>query len=57
MMESEEIRRLARQIENKIDASILPDGTCLFDPIKVRLALELVLSVLQAHSSKTEESN
>ena len=57
MMESEEIRRLARQIENKIDASILPGGTCLFDPIKVRLALELVLSVLQAHPSKTEESN
>lgn len=57
MMESEEIRRLARQIENKIDASILLDGTCLFDPIKVRLALELVLSVLQAHPSKTEESN
>lgn len=57
MMESEEIRRLVRQIENKIDASILPDGTCLFDPIKVRLALELALSVLQAHPSKTEESN
>ncbi len=57
MTESEEIRKLVRQVETEIDASILPDGTCRFDPIKVRLALELVLSVLQAHPSKTEESN
>ena len=57
MMESEEIRRLVRQIENEINASILPDGTCLFDPIKAGLALELALSVLQAHPSKTEESD
>ena len=57
MTGSEEIRKLVRQVETEIDASILPDGTCRFDPIKVRLALELVLSVLQAHPSKTEESN
>ena len=57
MTESEEIRKLVRQVETEIDVSILPDGTCRFDPIKVRLALELVLSVLQAHPSKTEESN
>lgn len=57
MMESEEIRRLVRQIQNKIDGSILPDGTCLFDPVKVRLVLELVLSVLQTPPSKAEESN
>ena len=57
MTESEEIRKLVRQVETEIDASILPDGNCRFDPIKVRLALELVLSVLQAHPSKTEESN
>ena len=58
MTKGEEIRRLVKKVENQIEEGVLPDGNCLFDPLKVRLALELVLSVLeQSHPAKTKESN
>ncbi len=58
MTKGEEIRRLVEKVEDQVEEGILPDGGCLFDPLKVRLALELVLSVLeQSHPAKTEESN
>jgi hypothetical protein len=58
MTKGEEIRRLVKKVENQVEEGILPDGKCLFDPLRVRLALELVLSVLeQNHPAKTKESN
>ncbi len=58
MTKGEEIRRLVKEVESQLEEGILPDGSCLFDPLKVRLALELVLSVLeQSHPAKTKESN
>ena len=58
MTKGEEIRRLVKKVENQVEEGILPDGNCLFDPLKARLALEQVLSVLeQNHSAKTKESN
>lgn len=58
MTKGEEIRGLVKKVENRVEEGILPDGNCLFDPLKVRLALELVLSVLeQNHPPKTKESN
>lgn len=47
MTKGDEIRGLVREIENRVEAGILPDGNCIFDPLRVRLALELVLSVLE----------
>ena len=44
MTKGDEIRGLVREIENRVEAGILPDGNCIFDPLRVRLALELVLS-------------
>lgn len=58
MTKGEEIRRLVKKVEARIEECVLPDGSCLFDPLKARLALELVLSVLeQSCPAKTEESN
>lgn len=47
MTKGDEIRGLVREIENRVEAGILPDGNCIFDPLRVRLALEFVLSVLE----------
>ena len=47
MKKGDEIRGLVREIENRVEAGILPDGNCIFDPLRVRLALEFVLSVLE----------
>lgn len=47
MTKGDEIRGLVREIGNRVEAGILPDGNCIFDPLRVRLALELVLSVLE----------
>ena len=47
MTKGDEIRGLVREKENRVEAGILPDGNCIFDPLRVRLALELVLSVLE----------
>lgn len=65
MTKGDEIRGLVREIENRVEAGILPDGNCIFDPLRVRLALELVLSVLEQGTlvktakcpAKTAESN
>ena len=58
MTKGEELRRLVRNVDHQIEEGILPDGSCLFDPLKVRLALELVLSVLeQSRPGKSKESN
>ena len=62
MKKGDEIRGLVREIENRVEA---PDGNCIFDPLRVRLALELVLSVLEQGTpvktakcpAKTVESN
>ena len=60
MKKGDEIRGLVREIENRVEAGILPDGNCIFDPLRVRLALEFVLSVLECAlpgfvDSKNEE--
>lgn len=39
MTKGDEIRGLVREIENRVEAGILPDGNCIFDPLRVRLAL------------------
>lgn len=65
MTKGDEIRGLVREIGSRVEAGILPDGSCIFDPLRVRLALELVLSVLEQGTpvktakcqTKTEESN
>lgn len=58
MTKSEEIRGLVKKVETQVEDGIQPDGNCLFDPIKVGLALELVLSVLeQSRPGKSKESN
>ena len=65
MTKGDEIRGLVREIENRVEAGILPDGNCIFDPLRVRLALELFLSVLEQGPpvktakcpAKTAESN
>ncbi len=38
MTKGEEIRRLVKEVESQLEEGILPDGSCLFDPLKVRLA-------------------
>ena len=38
MKKGDEIRGLVREIENRVEAGILPDGNCIFDPLRVRLA-------------------
>ena len=63
MKKGDEIRGLVREIENRVEAGILPN--CIFDPLRVRLALEFVLSVLEQGTpvktakcpAKTAESN
>ena len=65
LKKGDEIRGLVREIENRVEAGILPDGNYIFDPLRVRLALELVLSVLEQGTpvktakspAKTAESN
>ena len=42
MTNAETIRSIAKQICELIDSHITPEGECLFDPVKVKLALELV---------------
>lgn len=58
MTDVEEIRKLVKEVEAQVEAGILPSGNCLFDPLKVKLALEFVLSVLaKSHPAKAKESN
>ena len=35
MTKGDEIRGLVREIENRVEAGILPDGNCMFDPLRV----------------------
>lgn len=35
MTKGDEIRGLVREIENRVEAGILPDGNCIFDPLRV----------------------
>ena len=55
MTKGDEIRGLVREIENRVEAGILPDGNCIFDPLRVRLALELAKTA--KCPAKTVESN
>ncbi len=42
MTNAESIRTLADEVRQLILENITPDGECLFDPTKARLALEFV---------------
>ncbi len=42
MNPTNEILALAEEIPALLRANITPDGHCCFDPVKVKLALELV---------------
>lgn len=53
MNPTNEILTLAEEILPLLRANITPDGHCLFDPIKVKLALELVKFEITQESEKT----
>ena len=42
MNSSEAVCNLVEEIRQLVYANISPDGQCRFDPVKVKLALELV---------------
>lgn len=56
MTQSEEIRRMAKEIEKRVEEGIWADGSCSFDPFEVRIALEFALMVLDMHG-RSAESN
>lgn len=49
MTQSEEIRRMVKEIEKRIEEGIRADGSCSFDPFEVGIALEFALMVLEMH--------
>ena len=52
-----ELLALAKEIPLLIQQNISPDGCCRFDPIKVKLALELVKFEIQETSGKEQDCN
>lgn len=56
MTQSEEIRRMAKEIERRVEGGIRADGSCSFDPFEVRIALEFALMVLDMHGQSAESN-
>lgn len=54
--QSEEIRRMVKEIEKRVEAGIRADGSCSFDPFEVRIALEFALMVLDMHGQSAESN-
>lgn len=52
-----EILTLAEEILLLLRANITPDGHCLFDPIKVKLALELVKFEIEQKPDETSAAD
>ncbi len=55
MTQSEEIRRMVKEIEKRIEEGIRADGSCSFDPFRSG-ALEFALMVLEMHGRSTESN-
>lgn len=56
MTQSEEIRRMVKEIEKRVEEGIRADGSCSFDPFEVGIALEFALMVLEMHGRSTESN-
>lgn len=54
--QSEEIRRVAKEIEKRVEEGIRADGSCSFDFFEVRIALEFALMVLDMHGQSAESN-
>lgn len=54
MTNAETIQMMMKKICDMINDNISPQGKCLFDPVRVRLALELVEHEIQ---KSIQESN
>ena len=52
-----EILTLAEEILPLLRANITPDGHCRFDPIKVKLALELVKFEIEQKPDETSSAD
>ena len=57
MNPTNEILTLAEEILPLLRANITPDGQCQFDPIKVKLALELVKFEIEQKPDKTSAAD
>ena len=57
MTNAESIRALMKGICDLIEANIRPDGECQFDPVKVKLALELVKHEIQKSIQENQKAD
>ena len=58
MATADSIRTLADDVRKLVDEYITPEGECLFDPIKIEMALEFVkLEIEKSIRKENGESN